>query len=54
MSDKEIEEIAYDLGLEEQLEEIKLKIWFTTELQIQPTNFHSEILESFLKITKNH
>ena len=43
-------EIAYDLRLEEQLEEIKLRIWMNEELQIQPKHYHSSIKKSFLKI----
>jgi hypothetical protein len=46
VSDKEI---AYDVKLEEQLEEIKLKMWINEELQIQPKKYHSQIKDSYLK-----
>ena len=46
MSEKEI---AYDVKLEEQLEEIKLKMWINEELQIQPEEYHSQIKESYSK-----
>lgn len=46
MSDREI---AYDVRLEEQLEEIRLKIWINEELQIQPKKYHSQIKENYMK-----
>ncbi|MFX1489589.1 MAG: hypothetical protein ACFFBI_10605 [Promethearchaeota archaeon] len=46
MSDKEI---AYDVKLEDELEEIKLKMWINEELQIQPIKFHSKIKETYFK-----
>ncbi|MFX1573778.1 MAG: hypothetical protein ACFFB0_13595 [Promethearchaeota archaeon] len=42
-------EIAYDLRLEDQLEEVKLKIWMNEELQIQPKHYHHSIKKNFLK-----
>jgi hypothetical protein len=42
-------EIAYDIRLEEQLEEIKLKMWINEELQIQPKQYHSQIKENYTK-----
>ncbi|MFW9785971.1 MAG: hypothetical protein ACFFFB_27045 [Candidatus Heimdallarchaeota archaeon] len=45
MSDREI---AYDVRLEEQLEEIRLKIWINEELQIQPKKYHSQIKENYM------
>ncbi|MFX1320134.1 MAG: hypothetical protein ACFFAQ_00690 [Promethearchaeota archaeon] len=47
MSDKEI---VYDVRLEEQLEELKLKIWMNEELQIQPKQLHQLIVENLLKL----
>ena len=49
MSDKEI---AYDLRLEEKLDEILLKIWINEELQIQPRQFHSSIRKNSTKFVK--
>ena len=46
-------EIAYDLRLEEQLEEIKLRIWMNEELQIQPKHYHSSLKQNFLKFLNN-
>ncbi|MFX1316721.1 MAG: hypothetical protein ACFE9T_12725 [Promethearchaeota archaeon] len=46
MSDKEI---VYDIRLEEQLDELKFKIWMNEELQIQPKNLRQLIIENFLK-----
>ncbi|MHA2051918.1 MAG: hypothetical protein ACW986_20100 [Promethearchaeota archaeon] len=43
------EEILYDVRLEQQLAEIKLKIWINEELQIQPKKYHSQIKENWLK-----
>ncbi|MFX1303566.1 MAG: hypothetical protein ACFFBV_02140 [Promethearchaeota archaeon] len=43
MSDKEI---AYDIRLEERLEEIKLQIWLNEELQIQPQKHHLLIIKN--------
>jgi hypothetical protein len=40
-------EIAYDIRLEQQLEEIKLKMWISEELQIQPKKYHSLIKENW-------
>ena len=45
-------EIAYDLRLEEQLEEIKLRIWMNEELQIQPKHYHTSLKQNFLKFLK--
>ena len=42
-------EMIYDLRLEEQLEEIKLKIWINEEIQIQPKKYHSLIKENWMK-----
>ena len=42
-------EIAYNISLEEQLEEIKLKMWISEELQIQPKQQHSLIKKNFVK-----
>lgn len=50
MSDKEI---AYDLRLEEKLEELKMKIWVNEELQIQPKQYHYLIIKNFMKFVKN-
>jgi hypothetical protein len=36
-------EIAYDVRLEEQLDEIRLRMWLNEELQIQPKKYHSTI-----------
>ena len=47
MSDKEI---VYDIRLEEQLDELKFKIWMNEELQIQPQPLRQLIIENFLKI----
>ncbi|MFX1456634.1 MAG: hypothetical protein ACFFDB_14765 [Promethearchaeota archaeon] len=47
MSEKEI---AYDIRLENLLEEIKLKIWLNEELQIQPKKFHNSILSNFIEL----
>ena len=47
MSDREI---AYDIRLEEQYEEIRLKMWINEELQIQPKKYHSQIKENSMKI----
>jgi len=38
-------EIAYNISLEEQLEEIKLKMWISEELQIQPKQLHKKIFK---------
>ncbi|MFX1409036.1 MAG: hypothetical protein ACFFA6_01690 [Promethearchaeota archaeon] len=46
MSDKEI---VYDIRLEEQLDELKFKIWMNEELQIQPKKLRQLIIENFLK-----
>jgi len=46
VSDKEI---AYDVRLEERLEEIRLKIWINEELQIQPKQYHLLILKNLTK-----
>ena len=46
MSDKEI---AYDVRLEEELEEIKLQIWINEELQILPSKFHELIIQNYVK-----
>ncbi|NVM35075.1 MAG: hypothetical protein HWN81_05735 [Candidatus Lokiarchaeota archaeon] len=43
MSDKEI---AYDVRLEERLEEIKLQIWLNEELQIMPEQYHLLIVKN--------
>ncbi len=42
-------EIAYDVRLEEQLEEVKFKMWLNEELQIQPKKYHSSIKKSSIK-----
>ncbi|MFW9896216.1 MAG: hypothetical protein ACFFD7_10465 [Candidatus Thorarchaeota archaeon] len=47
MSEKEI---AYDIRLENLLEEVKLKIWLNEELQIQPKKFHNSILNNFIEL----
>ena len=47
MSEKEI---AYDLSLEDKLEEIKLIMWINEELQIQPERFHHQIRENLITI----
>ncbi|MFX1311645.1 MAG: hypothetical protein ACFFHD_03395 [Promethearchaeota archaeon] len=46
-------EIAYDLRLEKQLEEIKLRIWMNEELQIQPKHYHPSLKQNFLKFLNN-
>ncbi len=46
MSEKEI---AYDLRLEDEFEEVKLRIWVNEELQIQPNRFHYIIKKNFIK-----
>ena len=46
MSDKEI---VYDIRLEEQLDELKFKIWMNEELQIKPQPLLQLIIENFLK-----
>jgi hypothetical protein len=43
------EEIAYDVRLEERLEEIKLQIWLNEELQIQPSQYHLLIVKNLSK-----
>ena len=48
MSDKEI---AYDIRLEISRDEILDKIWLSEELQIQPKEYHSTIVNTFLKVT---
>ncbi|MHA2129219.1 MAG: hypothetical protein ACW99L_04525 [Promethearchaeota archaeon] len=45
MSDREI---AIDVRLEQQLEEIKLKMWLNEELQIQPKKYHPSIRKSLI------
>ncbi|MHA2037444.1 MAG: hypothetical protein ACW98X_13495 [Promethearchaeota archaeon] len=47
MSEKEI---AYDIRLENLLEEVKLKIWLNEELQIQPKKYHNSILINVLEL----
>lgn len=46
MSDKEI---AYDIRLEERLEEIKLQIWLNEELQLQPRKYHLVIMKNLTR-----
>ena len=46
MSEKEI---AYDIRLEDEFEEVKLRIWINEELQIQPNRFHYIIKKNFIK-----
>lgn len=43
MSDKEI---SYDVRLEEEFENVKLKIWLLEELQLIPREYHSLIIEN--------
>jgi hypothetical protein len=47
VSDKEI---AYDIRLEISRDEILNKIWLSEELQIQPKQYHSSIVNNFPKL----
>jgi hypothetical protein len=42
-------DIAYDIRLEEELENIKLKMWLLEELQIIPKEYHTLILKNVSK-----
>ena len=48
MSEKEI---AYDIRLEISRDEILHKIWLSEELQIQPKQYHSKIIQNYLELT---
>jgi len=48
VSDKEI---AYDIRLEKILDEVKLKIWLSEELQIQPEQYHGKIIQNYFELT---
>jgi len=47
-------EIAYDLRLEEKLEQIKLRIWLNEELQLLPQEYHKMIVQNFFKFIKEN
>jgi hypothetical protein len=47
VSDKEI---AYDIRLEISRDEIINKIWLSEELQIQPKQYHSSIVNNYSKL----
>ncbi|MFX1259935.1 MAG: hypothetical protein ACFFAN_18960 [Promethearchaeota archaeon] len=46
MSNKEI---VYDVRLEEELENVKLKVWLLEELQLIPKEYHPLILKNVCK-----
>ncbi len=46
-----VKEIAYDIRLEISRDEILNKIWLSEELQIQPKQYHSKIIQNYFELT---
>lgn len=43
-------EIAYDLSLEELLDQIKMQVWMNEEIQIQPKPIRSSIVKTYKEL----
>ena len=45
-------DIAYDVGLEELYERIRMQIWINEELQLQPKSIQETIINTYREIDR--